>query len=79
MQKSNSHFDRKVESIIRGLRLGRKRHLQRISLNNAIVVIDYVASAQTEINLSDRYRKDQVMVFYFTISSDEGDLFMMRS
>ena len=59
----DSLFESKNESIIRGLRHDCKKHLQRISMQNAlIIIINYVASAQTEINLSNSCKMDLIIV-----------------
>ena len=59
--KIDSLFDTKIESVTRGLRPDASRHLQRVSIPNAIVIIDYITSLRTETNLSDNYRRDVIM------------------
>ncbi|MGA7370788.1 MAG: hypothetical protein WBX01_16830 [Nitrososphaeraceae archaeon] len=54
----DSLFDRKIELVTGGLRPDAKKHLQRISIANALVIINYITSMRTEINLSDNYRRD---------------------
>ena len=39
-----------------------KKILQRVSKNNAVINADYVASMQTEINPSDHYKKDVILL-----------------
>jgi len=60
--KIDSLFDRKIESVTRGLRPDANRYLQSISLPNALVIIDYITSMRTEINLSDNYRRDLIIL-----------------
>jgi integrase len=60
--QNDSLFDSKIESIIRGLRPDCKTHLQKISMENALIIIDYITSVETEINLSNSYRRDLIIV-----------------
>jgi integrase len=60
--KTDSLFDRKIESVTKGLRPDAKRHLQSIPITNALVIIDYITSMRTEINLSDNYRRDLIIL-----------------
>jgi integrase len=60
--KIDSLFDSKIESATRGLRPDTNRYLQSISIPNALVIIDYITSMRTEINLSDNYRRDLIIL-----------------
>lgn len=60
--KIDSLFDRKIESATRSLRPDANRYLQSISIPNALVIIDYITSMRTEINLSDNYRRDLIIL-----------------
>jgi integrase len=60
--KIDSLFDSKIESATRGLRPDTNRYLQSISMPNALVIIDYITSMRTEINLSDNYRRDLIIL-----------------
>jgi len=59
-EKADPLFDAKIESITRGLTPDCKNLLQKISKRNALTIIDYIISMQTEINLSSHYRKDLI-------------------
>jgi integrase len=58
----DSIFDRKIESIVRDLKPDCKKNLQRISRKNALTIVEYIVSIQTEINLSDPYRRDLIIL-----------------
>jgi integrase len=60
--KIDSLFDSKIESATRGLRPDASRYLQSISIQNALVIINYITSMRTEINLSDNYRRDLIIL-----------------
>jgi hypothetical protein len=60
--KIDSLFDRKIEFITRGLRPDARRHLQSIPMANALVIVDYITSMRTGINLSDNYRRDLIIL-----------------
>jgi integrase len=55
-------FDRKIENATAGIKPGSKKILQRISKKNAIIIADYITSLQTEINPSDHYKKNIIML-----------------
>jgi integrase len=59
--QTDSLLDKKIESVIDGLRLYCRKHLHRISIKNALIIIDYIGSVQSEINLSDTYRRDIII------------------
>jgi hypothetical protein len=58
----DSLFDSKIESSTKGLRPDTNRYLRSISIPNALVIINYITSMRTEINLSDNYRRDLIPV-----------------
>ncbi len=60
--KIDSLFDSKIDSVTRGLRHDANRYLRTISIQNALVIIDYITSMRTEINLSDNYRRDLIIL-----------------
>src|SRR5262245_45836953 len=69
--KADPLFDTKIESITRGLTPDCKNLLQKISKRNALIIMDYVVSMQTEINLSSRYQKDLIILLSrFSISQN---------
>lgn len=57
-------IERKIESATSGLKPICKKILQRVSKNNAVINADYVASMQTEINPSDHYKKDVILLLF---------------
>ena len=58
--KDSPLFDRKIEIAITGLTSACKKILQSISKRNAVIIADYIASMQTEINPSDHYKKNVI-------------------
>jgi hypothetical protein len=69
--KDDSLFETKIESIVKGLTPDCKKFLQRVSKKNALIIIDYIISMQTEINLSHHYQKDLIILLSrFSISSN---------
>src|ERR687892_1397078 len=60
--KTDTLFDIKIESIVRGLTPDCKKTLQKISKENALTIIEYIISMQTEINLSSHYQKDLILL-----------------
>jgi integrase/recombinase XerD len=65
-------FDRKMENVTLGLKPECYKYLQRISRNNAITIAHYIISMQTEINPSDRYRRD-IILFLCKFSQNNND------
>lgn len=55
-------IDSKIESVTSCLRPDANRYLQSISIPNALVIINYITSMRTEINLSDNYRRDLIIL-----------------
>ena len=62
--KADPLFDIKIESIVRGLTPDCKKSLQKSSKENALTIIEYIISMQTEINLSPHYQKDLIILLY---------------
>ena len=58
--KDSPLFDRKIEIAITGLTSACKKILHSISKRNAVIIADYIASMQTEINPSDHYKKNVI-------------------
>jgi hypothetical protein len=57
-------FDTKTDLVIRGLRKEFSNGLRSISKTNSSVIVDYIYAMDTEINLSDNYRKDNIRLLY---------------
>jgi hypothetical protein len=55
-------FDKKIENATSGLKPICKKILQRVSKKNAAIIADYITSMQTEINPSDHYKKDVILL-----------------
>ena len=55
-------LDRKIEETGAGLLASYTRQLHSISENNATTIIEYIAAMRNEINLSDHYRRDLIVV-----------------
>jgi hypothetical protein len=53
-------LDRKIEQTIDGIEKSYGDKLYSIGENNALVVVDYIAAMNTEINLSPSYRGDNI-------------------
>ena len=60
--KSSPLLDRKIEETGAGLSASYTRQLHSISENNATTIIEYIAAMRSEINLSDHYRRDLIVV-----------------
>lgn len=60
--KDSPLFDQKIESVTKGLEPCYRKALQKISKSNASIIVDYIISMQTEINLSDHYKKHIIML-----------------
>jgi integrase len=60
--ESSPLFERKIENATSDLKPICKNILQRVSKNNAVIIADYVTSMQTEINPSDHYKKDLILL-----------------
>jgi hypothetical protein len=59
--EDNPPFDRKIENVTSGLKPICKKILQSIK-KNAVIIADYITSMQTEINPSDHYKKNVILL-----------------
>ena len=57
---NNPLFDRKVELITAGIPSYYAKSLKKITQGNALIICDYITSMNTEINLSDNYRRSNI-------------------
>ena len=57
---NNPLFDRKVELITAGIPAYYAKSLKKITQGNALIICDYITSMNTEINLSDNYRRSNI-------------------
>jgi hypothetical protein len=57
---SSPLLDRKIEQAIDGIEKSYRDKLYSIGENNALVITDYIAAMNTEINLSPSYRGDNI-------------------
>jgi hypothetical protein len=55
-------LDTKIEEISTGLQKSYGDKLHSISEDNAATIIDYIAAMKSEVNLSDHYRRDLIVV-----------------
>jgi hypothetical protein len=67
IKRDSSHLfsttlERRIEDITVGLRSGLQNILHIISDSNASTIADYILAMKTEINLSDHYRQDNIIV-----------------
>lgn len=56
------YLSEKIENGTSGLKLICKKILRRVSEKNAAATADYIGSVQTEINPSDHYKKDVILL-----------------
>jgi hypothetical protein len=69
--EDNLLFDKKMENATIGLKLDCKKLLQRISKKNAVIIVDYIISMQTEINPSNDYKRN-VIIFLCKFSESNN-------
>jgi integrase/recombinase XerD len=55
-------LDRKIEEISVGISASYSLHLRSSGQNNVTVIIDYIVTMKSEVNLSDHYRRDLIEV-----------------
>jgi integrase/recombinase XerD len=53
-------LDRKIDETTEGLPLSYNRHLHSTGQSNAKTIVEYIAVVESEVNLSDNYRRDIV-------------------
>jgi hypothetical protein len=58
------YLSEEIENGTSGPKLIRKKILQRASEKNAAAIADYIGSVQTEINPSDYYKKDVILLLF---------------
>ena len=73
-------FERKIENATAGLKPACKKILKRVSKTNAVIIADYITSMQTEMNPSDNYKKDIIMLLckFSQINQDKTFKQMIR-
>ena len=61
---SSPLLDRKIEEITAGLpaRYAKQRH--SIGEGNSAIIVEYMSSMKSEVNLSDHYRRDVIVTLY---------------
>ena len=68
---SSPLLDRRIEVTAAGLPYSYAKQLYSISKDNAATIIDYIAAMNSEVNLSDNYRKDVIeLLFRFSKYND---------
>ena len=55
-------FERKIGNATAGLKPACKKILKRVSRINAVIIADYITSMQIEMNPSDAYKKDTIVL-----------------
>ncbi|CAN5121288.1 tyrosine-type recombinase/integrase [soil metagenome] len=55
-------LDRKIEEISAGISASYSLHLRSAGQHNVTVIIDYIVTMKSEVNLSDHYRRDLIEV-----------------
>jgi hypothetical protein len=55
-------LERKLETVTSGLRQASFTGLQTITYDNSSTIADYILAMKTETNLSDNYRRDNIVV-----------------
>ena len=55
-------LDRKIEEISAGISASYSQHLRSAGQDNVTVIIDYIVTIKSEVNLSDHYRRDLIEV-----------------
>lgn len=55
-------LDRKIEEISAGISASYSQHLRSAGQDNVTVIIDYIVTMKSEVNLSDHYRRDLIEV-----------------
>jgi integrase/recombinase XerD len=55
-------LDRRIEEISAGISASYSLHLRSAGQNNVTVIIDYIVTMKSEVNLSDHYRRDLIEV-----------------
>jgi hypothetical protein len=62
--QNTSVIDSKTNQVTRGLSKEISRGLLSISKKNSSIIVDYISAMDTEINLSNNYRKHNIRVLY---------------
>jgi hypothetical protein len=53
-------LDQKIEETSPGIPASYSLHLRSMDQNNAKVIVDYIVTMKSEVNLSDHYRRDLI-------------------
>jgi integrase/recombinase XerD len=62
IRKVSPLLDRKIQEAAVGLQASFTKQLNSISEDNAATIIEYIAAMKSEVNLSDHYRRDLIVV-----------------
>jgi hypothetical protein len=62
IKRRSLFLDRKIDDTAAGLPASYSRLLYSIPVENTVHIIQYILSMKTEVNLSDHYRKDLIVV-----------------
>jgi hypothetical protein len=62
IERSSPLLEVKIEETCAGLQTSHVKQLHSISQDNAATIVDYIAAMKSEVNLSDHYRRDVVVV-----------------
>jgi integrase/recombinase XerD len=62
--QDTSVMDTKINLVTKGLSKEISNGLLSISKENSSVIVDYISAMDTEINLSDNYKKDNIRILY---------------
>jgi hypothetical protein len=62
IKRRSLFLDRKIDDTAAGLPASYSRLLYSIPVENTVHIIQYILSMKTEINISDHYRKDLIVV-----------------
>src|SRR5918995_6315596 len=69
---SSPFLDRKIEETTTGLPSHCTKQLHTISECNSAIIVEYITAMKSEVNLSDRYRRDVIVTLYkFTKFSND--------
>jgi hypothetical protein len=73
---SNSAIlDKKIDETAAGLQSATAKRLHSINETNAAIIVDYVASLKSEVNLADHYRRDVIIALCKVSEYNNNKLF----
>jgi hypothetical protein len=58
---SSALLDREIEETAAGLPASYAKQLHSINEGNIAIIVEYLASMKSEVNLSDHYRRDVIV------------------